>query len=265
MIWNENVHETTRCEIAAIYPDGIHGVIGAGLSALLGDRIAIRYAAFADDEHGLSEEVSAGTDVLVWWGHKAHDTVRGYVVERIRGHVLAGMGLIVLHSAHFSRIFSELMGTTCSLAWRNEGELELVWTVDPTHPIADGVPSPLRIEQQEMYGEFFDIPAPDELIFISSFSGGEVFRSGVTFRRGRAEIFYFGPGDQEYPVYYQPVIQRIVANAVRWAAPLRLAADETRRRPPRQPTIHPAAAAPGRPDLPWQARRPVAFRTRGAS
>ncbi|HEY2556370.1 MAG TPA: ThuA domain-containing protein [Diaminobutyricibacter sp.] len=218
-VWNEGVHETTQPEIAAIYPNGIHGAIADGLAGLL-DGARIRTATLADPEHGLSEEVLADTDVLLWWGHIAHDQVDDAVVERVRAHVLAGMGLIVLHSGHFSKIFTRLLGTTCSLAWRNEAEREVVWTVAPTHPIAHGVEQPIVIDRQEMYGEFFDIPTPDDLVFISSFTGGEVFRSGVTFTRGRGKIFYFSPGDQEYPVYFHPQVRRVLANGVRWAAPV---------------------------------------------
>jgi trehalose utilization protein len=148
----------------------------------------------------------------------AHAEVSEAVVERVHRHVLGGMGLIVLHSGHFAKVFTRLLGTSCSLAWRNEGERELVWTVKPSHAIAEGVDSPIVIPEQEMYGELFDIPDPDDLIFISSFAGGEVFRSGVTFTRGKGRIFYFSPGDQEYPVYHHPQIQRVLANGVRWAA-----------------------------------------------
>lgn len=221
-VWNEGVHETTQPEIAAIYPDGIHGAIAAGLSELLGDDVAVRTATLADPEHGLTEEALSDTDVLLWWGHIAHDQVSDEVVERVRRHVLGGMGLIVLHSGHFSKIFIRMLGTTCSLRWRNPegGERELVWNVNPTHPIAQGVEQPIVIDAQEMYGEFFDIPTPDDLVFISSFTGGEVFRSGVTFTRGRGKIFYFSPGDQEYPVYFHPQVRRVLANGVRWAAPV---------------------------------------------
>ena len=156
--------------------------------------------------------------MLTWWGHAAHDEVDDEIVDRVHEAVLGGMGLIVLHSGHYSKIFKRLLGTTCSLQWRNAGERELVWTVDPAHPIADGIPQPIVIEAQEMYGEHFDIPAPDELVFISSFAGGEVFRGGCCFRRGRGRIFYFSPGDQDYPVYHHPDVQRVIANAVRWAA-----------------------------------------------
>ncbi len=218
-VWNENVHETTQPDIAAIYPDGIHGAIAAGLSDLLGDDAVVRTATLQEPEHGLTEEILADTDVLTWWGHMAHGEVSDEVVERVQRHVLAGMGLLVLHSGHFSKIFIRLMGTTCSLAWRNDAERELVWTVKPGHPIAEGVEQPIVIGQQEMYGEHFDIPDPDELVFVSSFAGGEVFRSGVTFTRGRGRIFYFSPGDQEYPVYFHAQIRRVLANGVRWAAP----------------------------------------------
>lgn len=219
LVWNEGVHEARNepATMAEMYPDGMHGAIAAGLGAHYPDA-DITTATLADPEHGLSEEVLAKTDVLLWWGHIAHDQVSDEVVERVQRHVLGGMGLIVLHSGHFSKIFIRLLGTTCSLKWRNEGERELVWTVKPSHPIAAGIESPLIIPEQEMYGELFDIPEPDDLIFISSFTGGEVFRSGVTFSRGNGRIFYFSPGDQEYPVYHQPQIQQVLANGVGWVA-----------------------------------------------
>ena len=130
--------------------------------------------------------------------------------------MLSGLGLVVLHSGHWSKIFGKLMGTTCTLRWRSEQDRELVWTVNPTHPITEGVPNPIIIDAQEMYGETFDIPAPDELIFISSFTGGEVFRSGCTFRRGHGKIFFFSPGDQDYPVYHHSDVRRVIANGVAW-------------------------------------------------
>jgi trehalose utilization protein len=217
-VWNENVHERTQPPIAAIYPEGIHGAIAEGLTALLPDAV-IRTATLEQPEHGLTDRAIAETDVLLWWGHIAHDEVDDVVVDRVQRAVLGGMGLIVLHSGHFSKIFRALMGTTCSLRWRNEAERELVWTTNPGHPIAQAVPSPLIIDHQEMYGEYFDVPQPDEHVFISSFEGGEVFRSGITYRRGLGKVFYFSPGDQEYPVYHHPDVRRVLANAVRWAAP----------------------------------------------
>ncbi|ANF32499.1 glutamine amidotransferase [Leifsonia xyli] len=219
-VWGENRHEQTDATIAERYPSGMHGAIAEGLRESLGTDATVRTATLDEPSHGLSDEILDQTDVLTWWGHMAHDDVADAVVDRVHERVLAGMGLVVLHSGHFSKIFKKLMGTTCSLAWRGAHDTELVWTVDPTHPIAEGVPQPIVIPEQEMYGEFFDIPVPDELIFISSFSGGEVFRSGCTFRRGRGKIFYFSPGDQEYPVYFHPDIRRVIANGARWVGPV---------------------------------------------
>ena len=159
------------------------------------------------------------TDVLIWWGHMAHGEVSDEIAKKVADRVLAGMGLIVLHSGHYAKLFKRLLGTSCSLRWRNEGERELVWTVNPSHPIAVGVPHPIKIEAQECYSEPFDIPAPEELVFVSSFAGGEVFRGGACWTRGSGRIFYFSPGDQDYPVYHHPDIQRVLRNAAQWAAP----------------------------------------------
>ena len=218
LVWNEGVHEQVDGDVALRYPEGIHGAIAGGLREQI-PGATVRTATLADPEHGLTEEALAATDVLLWWGHVAHDQVEDEVVERVKRHVLAGMGLLVLHSAHFSKIFISLMGTSCSLQWRDEGERELVWCVAPTHPIALGVPFPIVIDEQETYAEHFDIPTPDELVFVSAFSGGEIFRSGATFLRGRGKVFYFSPGDQGYPVYHHPDIQTVLANGVKWAAP----------------------------------------------
>lgn len=217
VVWGENRHEQTEPHVAAIYPDGMHTTIKEGIDEHLGETATVRTATLDDPDHGLTDDVLAHTDVLVWWGHIAHDEVTDDVVDRVHQHVLSGMGLVVLHSGHWSKIFRRLMGTTCTLRWRSENDRELVWTVDPTHPIAHGVPHPIVIDAQEMYGEHFDIPTPDELIFISSFSGGEVFRSGCTFRRGHGKIFYFSPGDQDFPVYHHADVRRVIANGVTWA------------------------------------------------
>ena len=188
LVWNENIHETTGDEKAiANYPDGIHTVIADGLRSHLGADAEVSTATLQQPEHGLSQEVVDRTDVLLWWAHAGHDQVDDEVVERVHQAILGGMGILVLHSGHYSKIFKRLMGTTCSLKWRNDGERELVWTVAPRHPIAEGVPHPIHIPKQEMYGEFFDIPQPEETVFLSTFEAGEVFRSGVTYTRG------FGP------------------------------------------------------------------------
>jgi trehalose utilization protein len=216
LVWNENRHEKTNPVVAGNYPNGIHGAIAEFLQE---DEIQVKTATLDDPEHGLTEDVLNETDVLVWWGHKAHDDVRDEVVERVHKRVMEGMGLVVLHSGHFSKVFKKLMGTTCDLKWREAGEKERIWVVDPTHPIAEGVGQFFELEQEEMYGEHFDIPTPDELIFVSWFEGGEVFRSGCTFKRGKGKIFYFRPGHETYKTYYNADVQRVIKNGVKWAKP----------------------------------------------
>lgn len=217
-VWNENLHEVSDPRVRAVYPEGLHGAIAAGLQEQLGDAALVRTATLEQPEHGLTEAALAETDVLTWWGHMGHERVADAVVDRVQARVLEGMGLLVLHSGHFSKIFKRLLGTGCGLRWREAEDRELVWTVNPGHPIARGVPHPIVIDRQEMYGEYFDIPQPDELIFISSFSGGEVFRSGCTFTRGLGRIFYFSPGHESFPIYRHPDVLRVIANGVQWAA-----------------------------------------------
>jgi trehalose utilization protein len=219
VVWGENVHEHRDPQVKALYPDGMHTVIAEGIRERLGERVDVRTATLDQEQHGLPPGILDETDVLTWWGHVAHDTVADEVVDRVHQRVLAGMGLVVLHSGHLSKIFRKLMGTSCTLRWRSADDRELVWTVNPSHPVAIGVPHPIVIDPQEMYGEFFDIPAPDELVFVSTFSGGEVFRSGCAYRRGRGKVFYFSPGDQDHPVYHHPDVRQVIANAVWWARP----------------------------------------------
>ena len=219
-IWNEFVHEKTNAAVGKIYPRGIHGAIAEALAENLGSGVEVRTATLDEPEHGLTEQVLAQTDVLTWWGHAAHAKVADEVVQRVHQRVLEGMGLLVLHSAHASKIFKRLMGTGCMLRWREAAERERVWIVNPGHPIADGLDGEyFEVPHTEMYGEHFDIPAPDELVFISWYEGGEVFRSGCTFRRGKGKIFYFGPGHETFPIYHDPNVRRVIANAVRWAVP----------------------------------------------
>ena len=215
-IWNEYRHEKSHAEVQRVYPNGLHAPIAEHLRA---QGLTVSVATLDDPEHGLTAEVLANTDVLTWWGHMAHEEVRDEIVERVHKRVLAGMGLIVLHSGHFSKIFKRLMGTTCDLKWREANEKERLWVMEPGHPIAEGLGEYFEIPREEMYGERFDIPAPDELVLVSWFAGGEVFRSGCCYRRGAGKIFYFRPGHETYPTYYQPEVLRVIANAARWAAP----------------------------------------------
>ncbi len=215
-VWGENLHEHRSDVVGGIYPDGMHETIADAIRGHLGEAAVVRTATLDQPEHGLTTDVVDDTDVMTWWGHMAHHQVDDAIADRVHQAVLAGMGLVVLHSGHLSKPFVRLMGTTCHLLWREAGEREAVWTVNPGHPVAIGVPPVFTIPQQEMYGEYFDIPQPDELVFISSFPGGEVFRSGCAFTRGAGRVFYFSPGHETYPVYHQPEVQRVVSNAVRW-------------------------------------------------
>ncbi len=214
--WNEFRHEKTNETVKAIYPDGMHGAIAAHLEK---QGMQTRLASLDEPEHGLTEEVLADTDVLTWWAHGAHGDVQDDIVERVHSHIVnRGMGIIVLHSGHFSKIFRKLMGSTGNLKWREAGDTERLWVVNPAHPIAAGVGEYVELEATEMYGEYFDIADPDEIVFISWFEGGEVFRSGCCWRRGKGKVFYFRPGHETYPIYHNPQILRVITNAVKWAS-----------------------------------------------
>ena len=216
LVWIENRHEQTNALVRKLYPSGIHGEIAVALKEAGG--ISVETATLDEPEHGLSDAVLADTDVLTWWGHVAHPEVDDAIVDRVQRRVLDGMGLIVLHSGHHSKIFRRLLGTTADLQWREAGERERIWVVDPSHPIAEGLGDSFVLPEEEMYGEPFDIPAPDRLVFVSWFEGGEIFRSGCCYERGLGRIFYFRPGHETHPTYFDPNVRRVIANAVGWAA-----------------------------------------------
>jgi len=214
-VWHEFRHEKLNPKVAQIYPHGMHEAIAAHLRK--SPDLFVRTATLDQPEHGLSEEVLNGTDVLTWWGHHAHREVQDAVVERVHQRVLAGMGLLVLHSAHNSKIFHKLMGTSCELKWREEeNEREILWVTRPGHPVVRGIDDHFIIPREEMYGEFFDIPEPECVFLISSFGGGEVFRSGCTWTRGAGKIVYFRPGHEAFPTYYDPNVLKVIENAVRF-------------------------------------------------
>jgi trehalose utilization protein len=215
VVWGENVHEQTNKVVSDLYPKGMHQCIADALNSTPG--IQATTATLQEPEHGLTAERLAKTDVLLWWGHAAHGQVDDVVVDRVAEQVWSGMGLIVLHSGHFSKIFKRLMGTPCNLTWREAGERERLWLTSRNHPIAAGLPDHFELETEEMYGEPFGIPEPQETVFISWFQGGEVFRSGVTYKRGAGNVFYFRPGHETYPTYHNPIIHTVLRNAVKWA------------------------------------------------
>lgn len=214
-VWGENVHEQKNKVVAGIYPQGMHAAIAGALNTVPG--IAAQTVTLQDPEHGMTAERLAATDVLVWWGHAAHGQVSDAVADRVVQAVWSGMGAIFLHSAHFAKPFKRLMGTPCNLSWREAGERERLWVTSRNHPITAGLPDHFEIETEEMYGEPFGVPEPMDTVFVSWFQGGEVFRSGLTWKRGAGHVFYFRPGHETYPSYHDANVQLVIANAVKWA------------------------------------------------
>lgn len=216
LVWNEYRHEVDREDIAKIYPKGIHNAIADFLRC---DDIEVRTATLKDENCGITKEILDEIDVLIWWGHMAHNEVPDEVALLVRDAVLDGMGAIFLHSAHHSKPFKILMGTSCNLCWRESDDEEVLWVIEPSHPITRGIDRYFKLKAEETYGEPFIIPTPDKLLLISSYSGGEVFRSGCLYDRGNGKVFYFQPGHETYPTYYVPEVQTVIRNAVRFLAP----------------------------------------------
>ena len=216
-VWNEFFHEREQEDIRKVYRDGIHNCIRSFLETE--EDIQVKTATLYDEECGLTEEVIKNTDVLIWWGHCRHNDVPDEIVTRVKEAVLMGMGIIFLHSAHHSKPFKALMGTSCNLCWREDGDMERVWVVDPAHPIAKGINKYFVVPEEEMYGEPFGIPEPDKLVFLGWFEGGEAFRAGCCWRRGNGRVFYFQPGHESYPTYHIKEVQTVIKNAVRWCEP----------------------------------------------
>lgn len=237
-VWNEYRHEKNNEKVAGIYPSGIHGTIADLLSPH--EDFEVRTATLDEPDHGLGGDVLDQTDVLLWWGHMAHGDVSDAIAAQVQERVLEGMGFIALHSAHYAKPFKALLGTTCSLKWREATDKERLWNTMPAHPILEGIGDYFEIPQEEMYGEPFGIPQPDELLLISWFTGGEVFRSGATWQRGHGKIFYFRPGHETYPSYHQAEVQQIITNAVRWAAPTVRIPDDC----PNSPALEPLPEDP---------------------
>ncbi len=217
LVWNENFHEKENPYITELYPGGLHEYIA---SILKSDDVEVSTATLDDEECGLTDDVLKETDVLIWWGHMAHNKVSDEIVERVHNYIMSGMGLIVLHSGHHSKIFKKINGTTCNLKWR-DGARERIWTIKPNHPIAEGVDETFVLECEEMYGEPFDISEPMETVFMGWFDGGEVFRSGCTWVRGNGKIFYFQPGHETNKAFHNENVQKILKNAVKWACPIK--------------------------------------------
>lgn len=217
LVWNEFKHEQENPRVAAIYPKGIHNVIAEFLDKE--EDIDVKTATLYDENCGITKEVLDNTDVIIWWGHMVHNQVPDEVAAMVKDAVLEGMGAIFLHSAHHSKPFKMLMGTSCNLTWRESEDSEILWVIDPSHPITAGIDRYFCLDKEETYGEPFVIPNPDKVLLLSNYSGGEVFRSGVLYERGNGKIFYFQPGHEMFPTYKQRDVQSIIKNAVRFVAP----------------------------------------------
>jgi len=219
-VWHEYRHEHKNPTVAKHYPDGMHAVMKSAIEEHLGEAVNVRTATLDEPEHGLRDDVLETTDVMTWWGHAAHGEVKDEIAEKVVRRVWAGMGLVVLHSGHYSKPFKRLLGTGCGLKWREAAEKERLWCVSPGHPVTAGMEKDyVELPQTEMYGEPFDIPEPDELVFVSWFEGGEVFRSGCGWKRGAGKIFYLRPGHETFPIYHNPEIRRLLANCVDYVKP----------------------------------------------
>jgi len=220
-VWSENFHEAVRkqANVLAHYPEGIHGYI----ASFLKDEFEVTIATqFRDDgtlkeDSGVTQELLDNTDVMLWWAHGGHQQVTDETAQMVAESVRKGMGIIFLHSSHLAKPFRFLVGTSCTLHWRENGDWERLWVVNPSHPIAQGIDEYVRIPHEEVYAEPFGIPEPDQLVFIGNYEGGEVFRSGCCWHRENGKVFYFQPGHETYPTYYIPGVQQIIKNAIRWA------------------------------------------------
>ena len=217
VIWNEFRHEKTKSSVKALYPDGLHAAIKSFLDT--NDDMEVRLAALDDPDQGLPDEVLDNTDVLLWWGHMAHGEVNDELVAKIQKRVYLGkMGFIALHSGHHSKPFKAIVGTNGNLSW-GRNQKEIMWNLLPAHPIAKGIPDHFLIEEEELYSEPFYIPQPDALVFGAWFEDGHIMRAGCCFLRGAGKVFYFQPGHETCRSYFNPYVQKIITNAVRWAVP----------------------------------------------
>lgn len=212
--WHEFRHEKTKPAAMALYPDGLHAYLKSVLEC---DDIEITLAALDDPNQGITDELLENTDVLMWWGHAYHNEVDDELVEKIRQRVYAGMGFLPLHSAHHSKPFQRIIGCTGNLRW-GRNQKAIIWNLAPWHPIAQGVPMSFQLTE-ELYSEPFYIPKPDEIIFGTWFEDGNLFRGGLTFRRGLGKIFYFHTGHETVDSLKNENVHRIIKNAIYWCAP----------------------------------------------
>ena len=200
-----------------VYPNGISGALAQYLTTQPG--IEARTASIEDPDQGLASQLLDETDVLVWWGHKKHGDVLFDRVAEVVKRVKAGkLGFIALHSAHYSKLLKSILDCTGDLgSWRNGAGQEHLKVVAPFHPIAKGI-GDFTVLETEMYGEPFRVPPPEKVIFFSYWNSGEQFRSGCAWSVEKGRVFYFRPGHETYPIFFEPTPRKVVANAVLWCA-----------------------------------------------
>ena len=223
VVWSEgsaNVDEGSK----KVYPEDINTAIAEGLAPLKARGWEIVKATLGDPDQGISDELLAGTDVLIWWGHKKHGEVKNELVDKIDQRVRDGkMGFIATHSSHFAKPFKKLMGTACS--WGEyvvDGTSVEILVKEPSHPICRGVRS-FKLPKIERYGEPFAVPAPEAVPLDGRYTKPDgktaPARMGLCWAVGKGKVFYFTPGHETYDDYYRPEVRRIFVNAVQWAAP----------------------------------------------
>ncbi len=239
LVWDENPPHAPK----ELYPDGIRGAIAAGLHELAGTTIEAKTANLDEPEQGITEEALATTDVLCWWGHARHGEVSEETARRVFEAVHErGLGLIILHSGHYSKILQWTLASPGHLkgGWRvaEPPDTEEITVCAPKHPIAQGV-ADFVLDKEEMYGAPFDVPAPQALVFQSYFPlGGEYFPCGICFTVGKGKtegftsgpgkgvgegegagrVFYFRPGHETFGTYFNENVKLILKNAVNWCA-----------------------------------------------
>lgn len=225
-VFNENIDELgldpkradKTAALLEVHPNGIHNTLKDLFDEM--DDVNVRTATQDQEECGLSKEVLDNTDVLVFWAHRGHDDFPDEIAENIHQRVISGMGLILLHSAHHSKVLKRTLGTSGDLRWRDDTYCR-IFCVNPTHPISEGIPENFELGIEECYGECFDIPKPDDVVFLSWYDIGEVLRSGCTWTRGYGKIFYFQPGHESNLSYKHPYVRQILKNAVNWVKPIK--------------------------------------------
>lgn len=221
-----------------VYPDDINGAIAEGLKCLQGWEVI--KAGIDDPDQGLSDERLNGCDVLIWWGHKRHKLVKDELVEKIVRRVKeGGMGFISLHSAHFAKPNIALMsesetsketldkvkpqGRVAAWSTYKGDSVSLTITVKtPSHPIAKGIRE-FTVSHSERYSDPYAVPMPQTVVFEgdAKLKDGSIDHSqvGLCWQIGKGKMFYLQAGHETNPVFMDANIRRIIANAVRWAAP----------------------------------------------